>query len=66
MGFWFGNWYNSPIYPKGINTAKFQYEQGSCLKAEEVARETINLPNYPGMTKSEAQKIVNFINSYEL
>jgi len=63
--FWFGNWYNTPVYPKGIDEQKLGYERGSCPNAEKCARETINLPNYLGMALGEAQQVVDFINSYE-
>ncbi|MEX0616741.1 MAG: aminotransferase class I/II-fold pyridoxal phosphate-dependent enzyme [Candidatus Woykebacteria bacterium] len=63
--FWFGNWYNTPVYPNRVDLSKMHYEPLSCPKAEKAANQTINLPNYQGMAEEEAQEIVDFINSYE-
>ena len=62
--FWFGNWYNTPVYPKGVDEVKLGYKKGSCQNAEKAAKETINLPNFLGMTVQEAEKVVEFINSF--
>jgi len=62
--FWFGNWYNSPIYPKAANQEKLGYEAGTCPNAEKAASETINLPNYLGINFEEAGRVVDFINSW--
>ena len=63
--YWFGNWYNVPVYPSRVDLGKMKYSAGSYPVAEKASRETINLPNYIGMTEAEAKEIVNFINSYE-
>ena len=60
--FWFGNWYNTPVYPKGIDEQKLGYVRGSCPNAEKCAEETINLPNFLGMTTQEAKRVVEFVN----
>ncbi len=64
--FWFGNWYNTPVYPSGVDLDKMLYKPGSCPKAEKAALRTINLPSYQGMTEDNAREVVNFINSYEI
>jgi dTDP-4-amino-4,6-dideoxygalactose transaminase len=64
--FWFGDWYNTPIYPSRVDLDRMLYKSGSCPKAENAASQTINLPNYQGMTEEEAREVVDFINSYEL
>ncbi len=63
--FWFGNWYDSVIYPQDADLEKLSYESGSCPKAEKAARESLNLPNFVGMSFQEAEKVVEFINSYK-
>jgi dTDP-4-amino-4,6-dideoxygalactose transaminase len=63
--FWFGNWYNTPVYPKGIDEEKLGYSRGACPNAERCAKETINLPNYLGMDINQAQEVVDFINNYK-
>lgn len=61
---WFGNWYNSPVYPKGVDEEALGYKKGSCPVAEKAANETINLPNYLGMSLDEAERVVEFINNF--
>ena len=63
--FWFGNWYNAPVYPKGVDEEKLGYTRGSCPKAEAAAEQTLNLPNYLGMSFEEAGEVVVFINNYK-
>ncbi|OGY23450.1 MAG: hypothetical protein A2172_04465 [Candidatus Woykebacteria bacterium RBG_13_40_15] len=63
-GFWFGNWYNCPIYPEAADKEKLGYEVGSCPNAEKAAMETIDLPNYLGISFEEAGKVVDFINNW--
>lgn len=64
--FWFGNWYNTPVYPKGVDEEKLGYVAGSCPNAEEAAGETLNLPNYLGMDLEEAERVVEFVNSFRI
>jgi len=64
--FWFGNWYNSPVYPSRVSCEKLYYTAGSCPSAEKAAAQTINLPNYQGMSEGEAEKVADFINQYEV
>jgi len=61
----FGNWYNSVIYPESVHLARFGYKSGSCPVAEKAARETINLPNYLGMSDQEVKRVIDFINNYQ-
>lgn len=63
--FWFGNWYNTPVYPMGVDEKALGYERGSCPNAERAAEKTINLPNYLGMNLEEAGKVVEFINNFK-
>ena len=60
----FGNWYNSVVYPEGTHLARLGYRSGSCPVAEQVAAQTINLPNYLGMTDIEVDKVISFLKSY--
>ena len=63
--FWFGNWYNSSVYPKGVDEEKLGYTRGSCPQAEKAAEMTLNLPNYLGMSFEEAGRVVEFINNFQ-
>uniref|UniRef100_A0A7C4R3E2 DegT/DnrJ/EryC1/StrS aminotransferase family protein n=1 Tax=candidate division CPR3 bacterium TaxID=2268181 RepID=A0A7C4R3E2_UNCC3 len=56
-----GNWYSSIIDPKGVNYEKIGYKIGSCPIAEKVARLSVNLPTYPGLTEEEIKKIAKLI-----
>lgn len=60
----FGNWYNSVVYPEGVHLARLGYKSGSCPRAEQVASQTINLPNYLGMTQTEVEKVISVIKSF--
>ena len=59
-----GTWYNSVVYPEGVHLARLGYRSGSCPVAEQVAAQTLNLPNYLGMTDTEVEKVVNLIRSF--
>ncbi|OGY26712.1 MAG: hypothetical protein A2Z11_04330 [Candidatus Woykebacteria bacterium RBG_16_43_9] len=63
--YWFGNWYNAPIYPNGVNEEKLGYIRGTCPNAELAAEQTINLPNYLGMGLEEVKEVVEFVNNFE-
>ncbi|MEX0621633.1 MAG: aminotransferase class V-fold PLP-dependent enzyme [Candidatus Woykebacteria bacterium] len=62
--FWFGNWYNTPVYPKGVDEGRLGYKMGDCPVAETTAEQTINLPNHLGMDLEESRKIVEFVNNF--
>jgi len=62
--FWFGNWYNSVVYPGRVDIEKMKYTLGSCPVAEKAASQTINLPNFPTISEEEIQNVIAFINSY--
>lgn len=56
-----GDWYASPVAPKGTDLEKMGYDSGSCPKAEKLAKETLNLPTHINISLKEAEKIVNFL-----
>ncbi|MCX8009017.1 MAG: DegT/DnrJ/EryC1/StrS family aminotransferase, partial [Patescibacteria group bacterium] len=43
-GILLGNWYQSPIDPKGVDMEKIGYTKGSCPMAEEKSMRVVNLP----------------------
>ena len=63
-GFWFGNWYDTPIYPKTADEEKLGYIRGACPNAERLSDQTLNLPNFIGMTFEEAGRVIEFINNF--
>lgn len=60
----FGNWYNSVVYPESVHLAKIGYTSGSCPTAEKIAHQTINLPNYIGITEKEVDSAIEFLKKF--
>jgi len=42
-----------------------KYKLGSCPKAEKLANQVLNLPTHVNINLNDAQKIVDFLNTYE-
>ncbi len=61
-----GDWYTTPIAPRDTRLDKVEYKLGSCLKAEKLAKEVLNLPTHINISQKEAQKIVDFIKKWRL
>src|SRR2546429_1736720 len=59
-----GNWYDAPIYPRGVALEKVYYKKESCLVAEKLAREAIDLPLNPTMSTREAARAVKVVREY--
>ncbi len=53
-----GNWYRNVIDPSDVDCAKIGYRAGSCPKAEEAAKLSVNLPTYPRLTKNELDAVI--------
>ncbi|MCH8741830.1 aminotransferase class I/II-fold pyridoxal phosphate-dependent enzyme [Patescibacteria group bacterium] len=60
-----GDWYDIPIAPKDTRLDKMQYQPGSCEKAEKLAETTFNLPTHINISQSDAQKVIDFLKTYE-
>ncbi|KKR02943.1 MAG: DegT/DnrJ/EryC1/StrS aminotransferase [Microgenomates group bacterium GW2011_GWC1_39_12] len=56
-----GNWYHNVVDPKGSDMSKAGYQQGSCPKAEQLAKTIVNLPTR--ITQKQAEKIIRVFNS---
>lgn len=56
-----GDWYTTPIAPHDTKLEKMQYISGSCPRAEQLAKETLNLPTHINISQKEAKKIVDFL-----
>lgn len=54
-----GDWYRTPIAPSTVDPECVDYKQGSCPRAEELARNSFNLPTNPDLTKSDLDDICN-------
>jgi len=60
-----GDWYDIPIAPNDTQLDKMQYQPRSCEKAEKLAETTFNLPTHINISRSDAQKIIDFLKTYE-
>ncbi len=58
-------WRKSPIVPSDTDLEKMKYKLGSCPKAEKLANQVLNLPTHVNINLNDAQKIVDFLNTYE-
>ncbi len=63
-GIMLGDWYNTAITPPGTNEPAVGYKSGSCPKAEEAAKHSINLPTHINITTRDAEKVVRVVNSF--
>lgn len=59
-----GDWYNTPVAPSGVNFIKVFYRAGSCPKAEQAARESLNLPTHTGITEKDARRVIAFLRTH--
>lgn len=60
-----GDWYTSPIDPADTKLDKMGYIPGSCPKAEELSRITLNLPTHINISQKDAEKIINFLERWK-
>lgn len=56
-----GDWYNSPLAPSDCDLESFNYQPGSCPRAEKASQQIINLPTYPRMTNEEAHRVIKLV-----
>lgn len=56
-----GDWYNSPLSPGDCHLESFDYQPGSCPKAEKASKQIINLPTYPRMTDEETHRVIKLV-----
>lgn len=59
-----GDWFNSPLHPIESDLSPWGYEKGSCPRAEEAARELVNLPTDPDMSASELERVKKFVSAH--
>ena len=62
----FGDWYNTIIAPKDIDLKNTEYAAGSCKKAEEAAKLSINLPTDANITEKDALRVIEAVNSLKI
>ncbi len=59
-----GNWYSKVIAPKGTNLKRVGYKLGSCPNAERAVKKVINLPTYPKMSLSDAERVIGCLKKF--
>lgn len=59
-----GNWYDAVVAPADVDFEKTRYVAGSCLNAERIAAESVNLPTDRHISLGDAKKIVEIVNSF--
>lgn len=59
-----GEWFNSPLHPIQGDLSPWGYRSGSCPVAEEAARELVNLPTDPDMSRGEVDRVKEFVRSH--
>ncbi|MDO8601921.1 MAG: DegT/DnrJ/EryC1/StrS aminotransferase family protein [bacterium] len=59
-----GDWYTVPIAPIGVDYTTVGYQTGSCPVAEELSRQTFNLPTHIGITLDDAKYIIETLKQY--
>ena len=60
-----GDWYTIPIAPYDTKLEKVHYLLGCCPEAEDLSRETFNLPTHINISEKEAKIIVDFLKEYD-
>lgn len=63
-GILLGNWYRTPVDPRGTILSAVQYKEGLCKNAERLSSKVINLPTL--ISTQNAQRIVSMIQSENL
>jgi dTDP-4-amino-4,6-dideoxygalactose transaminase len=56
-----GDWYTTPIAPFDTKIEQIKYHPGSCKNAEELAKQTFNLPTHINISEKDAERIVGFL-----
>lgn len=64
QGMYIGDWYNQVIDPRGVDLKKAGYKIGTCPKAEEIVRHSINLPTYPTMDQKDVERVIGVLKEY--
>ena len=60
-----GDWYTTPIAPFDTNLEELKYKPGSCIFAERLAKETLNLPTHINITEDDCKKIIEFLKKFK-
>lgn len=59
-----GNWYDSPVAPKDVESQVAKYLTGSCPNAEKLSSRVVNLPTDIHVSEKDAFRIIKLVNSF--
>lgn len=59
-----GEWFNSPIHPKGSSFKSVYYEEASCPVGEKLSDSCVNLPTSPKISESDVKRIVKVLKQF--
>lgn len=59
-----GDWYSSPVMPTPKDLNRIGYVTGSCPKAEQAAKTSVNLPTYPKLRPEQREKILTLLSKH--
>ena len=59
-----GDWYTTGIAPEGVNYQKILYNPNTCPVAEQVAKQSLNLPTNIHITSNDAERIIQFLKNF--
>jgi dTDP-4-amino-4,6-dideoxygalactose transaminase len=59
-----GSWFECPLHPIETPLASYDYKPGMCPEAEKAAREVVNLPLHPRVSKKTVERSIDFITSF--
>lgn len=60
-----GNWYSSGIDPKDVDYARIFYDPKTCPRAQQYAREIVNLPTHPTLSINDAKRIIKILQEFK-
>ena len=61
------DWYSTPIHPvESTQWPLIYYNKGSCTNAEKMSRQIVTLPTNKKVTKSDIDRIINFLNKVKI
>lgn len=61
-----GDWYDTVIAPRGADLHSVHYQPGSCPRAEEIARHTVNLPTAPVLGIPDTDRVLGVVRAHLL
>jgi dTDP-4-amino-4,6-dideoxygalactose transaminase len=60
-----GDWYTTPIAPFDTKNEEIKYRVGCCPNAENLAKQTLNLPTHINISLKDTARIINFLKQWK-